>query len=175
MMPDNEELEIVRWDTDRIYLKKSSGSDLIHQETNDTGKGNFIVFKEKWKNFPLITWKGYPVLVQRWVNRTKMTALSNTTENYWLSIQRSCVRRLGHTVIPVKIIRYLPSLILRFSMRKPDISVRISRPGPILIRKGFLLGTVQHSYWQVSGWSKPRFFIPSGNHKLNDFRRRWWS
>jgi len=47
MMPDNEALEIVRWDTDRIYLKKSSGSDLIHQETNDTGKGNFIVFKEK--------------------------------------------------------------------------------------------------------------------------------
>jgi hypothetical protein len=47
MMRDGEALEIVSWDTDRIYLKKSSGSFLTHQEINDRENGKFIVIKEK--------------------------------------------------------------------------------------------------------------------------------
>jgi hypothetical protein len=47
MMRDGDALEIVSWDTDRIYLKKSSGSDLTHQGISDRENGEFIVIKER--------------------------------------------------------------------------------------------------------------------------------
>jgi|WetSurMetagenome_2_1015567.scaffolds.fasta_scaffold60593_2 hypothetical protein len=47
MMRNGEALEIVSWDTDRIYLKKSSGSDPTPQGINDRDHGEFIVIKEK--------------------------------------------------------------------------------------------------------------------------------
>jgi len=47
MMKDAEALEIVSWDTDRIYLKKSSSSDLTPQGINERENGEFIVRKEK--------------------------------------------------------------------------------------------------------------------------------
>jgi hypothetical protein len=47
MMKDGQALEIVSWDTDRIYLVKSSGSDQTPQELNDRKNGKFIIIKEK--------------------------------------------------------------------------------------------------------------------------------
>ena len=47
MMEDGEVLEIVSWDTDRIYLMKSSGSAQTHQDINDRENGKFIIIKEK--------------------------------------------------------------------------------------------------------------------------------
>jgi hypothetical protein len=47
MMKDGEALEIVSWDTDRIYLMKSSGSDQTPQEISNRENGKFIIIKEK--------------------------------------------------------------------------------------------------------------------------------
>jgi hypothetical protein len=46
-MRDGEALKIVSWDTDRIYLMKSSSPDQTPQEINDRENGKFIVINEK--------------------------------------------------------------------------------------------------------------------------------